>query len=143
MSRPKGDNVGVKLRLATSLVAKLEASAKRSGVSFNHEAVQRIAKSYAEENAFGGEEGRRVIYAIATAFIMTGTRAAGGRKPSAWLADAKVCDRALLAVVDALLTLHPGISSETLLIAESIKSRIASRLVNQPKQKRQRQENAA
>jgi hypothetical protein len=141
MARPKGDTVGVKVRLATPLVEKLEASAKEHDVSYNHEIASRLAQSYIEEDIFGGKVGQELFRLLGMTFVNAGTAASGGREINQWITSGKSYDAAMRAVIDALLSSHPHITMNTLLIAESFKGRIVTRGAIQsakknPKQKR-------
>ena len=131
MSRTrKPDVVGVKVRLAASLVAQLEAAAKKHGDLFNAEAAKRLGKSFAEEEAFGGEDGRRVLYFLTSAFVLAGQAAAGNRETSRWMSDPKAYAAGMFGVLEALMIAQPGVSLETCnLQLASMKGRIATRLL--------------
>jgi hypothetical protein len=103
------ESIGVKIRLAPSLLAKLEAAAKakKEGQSTNAEIAQRLGKSFAEEEAFGGPEGRQMLYFLATAFMAAGERAAGNRKISQWIKDPECYIAGAFAVLEALLIYLP------------------------------------
>jgi hypothetical protein len=133
MSRTrKPEVVGVKIRLATELVSRLETAAKKRKVSFNHEAASRLGKSFAEEDAFGGEEGRRLLYFIASAFLLGGRGASGGREISQWINEPKAYAAAMFGVLEALMVAQPGVSLETCeLQIKSLRGRIATRLLAQ------------
>jgi hypothetical protein len=126
MARPKGDSVGVKVRLATELVEKLEASAKQHDISYNHEIASRLGKSYSVENIFGGAEGESLFQFFGHTFIAAGTAKSGGQKFGQWRKNGRAYDAAMRALIDAVLNLHPHITMETLLIAESFKGRIVT-----------------
>jgi hypothetical protein len=131
MPRPKSkDVVGVKIRLAAPLLAQLVAAAKKSGNSFNAEAASRLGKSFAEEEALGGEVGRRMLYFITSAFVLAGGRAAGDRKISLWINDPKAYAAAMFGTFEALMIAQPGVTPETCnMQIESLKGRIATRLL--------------
>src|SRR5262249_17379049 len=113
MARPKKkDIVGVKIRLATSLVDQLEAAAKKRGTSFNLEAATRIGKSFAEEAQFGGEDGRWLLYFITTAFILAGNREAGKREISEWIKEPKAYVAAMFGALEAMMVAQPKVSFE-------------------------------
>jgi hypothetical protein len=126
----KPDVVGVKIRLATSLVAKLEAAAKAHDNSFNAEAAKRLGKSFAEEEAFGGEDGRRVLYFLTSAFVLAGSSAAAGREINQWIKEPKAYTAAMFAVLEALMTAQPNVSVETCeMQIASMRGRIKTRLL--------------
>jgi hypothetical protein len=131
MARPKKPDIaGVKIRLATSLVAQLETAAKKHGNSFNAEAAKRLGKSFAEEEAFGGKPGRDLLYFLTSAFVLAGNSAAGGRGINQWIKEPKAYARAMFGVLEALLIAQPGVSLETCMMQiESMKGRIATRLL--------------
>jgi hypothetical protein len=131
MARPKKpDVVGVKIRLAASLVAQLEAAAKKHGDSFNAEAAKRLGRSFAEEDAFSGEAGRQVLYFLTSAFVLAGNAAADSREISQWITQPKPYAAAMFAVLEALMTAQPGVSLTTCMMQlESMKGRIATRLL--------------
>ena len=78
MKRKRSDKVQLKVRLKEPLRAKIEAAAKRSGVSLNAETVQRLEQTFRREDAreavreaiyvaFGGPEGFNLALKIAAA----------------------------------------------------------------------------
>lgn len=132
MSRTrKPDVVGIKIRLGTELVSRLEAAAKKRKpeISFNHECAARLGKSFAEEDAFGGEDGRQIMYFLTSAFILAGNAAAKGRNVSQWKADPKAYVAAMAGVLEAMLSNQPpGVSITAINTQlESIKGRVATR----------------
>jgi hypothetical protein len=131
MARPKNkDVVAIKIRVAASLLAQLEVAAKKHGNSFNAEAAKRLGKSFAEEEVFGGEDGRRVLYFLTSAFVLAGKAAAGNRETSKWMSDPKAYAAAMFGVLEALMIAQPGVSLETCVLQlESMKGRIATRLL--------------
>jgi len=135
MPRPRKKGVvGIKIRLATDLISQLEAAAKKHKISFNHEATRRLGLSFGEEKAFGGEEGRRLLYFIATAFVLGGNRAAQGRKLSAWIKDPDAYTAAMFALLHALMIGQPGATLERCLLqVESLKGRVATHFSNKGK----------
>jgi hypothetical protein len=124
------ENIGVKIQLAVSLLDQLKAAAKRHGNSFNAEAANRLSKSFAEEEAFGGEDGRRLLYLVTAAFVLAGKAAAGNREISQWITNPKAYAAGMFGVLEALLIAQPGVSFETCNSQiESIRGRIATRLL--------------
>jgi hypothetical protein len=132
MPRPrKPDVVAIKIRIAASLVDKLEAAAKQHGNSFNAEAAKRLGKSFAEEEAYGGEKGRELLYLMASSFVVAGDRAAGGRKLSSWIKEPGPYAAAMSGVLYALIMGQPDATLETCLKQlASVKGRIASHFAN-------------
>jgi hypothetical protein len=132
MPRPRKPGVvAVKIRLAQSLVDKLEAAAKQHGDSFNAEAAKRLGKSFAEEEAFGGEKGRGLLYLMASAFVTAGERAAGGRKLSSWIKEPEPYAAAMSGVIYALIMGQPDATLHKCLAQlDGVKGRIASHFVN-------------
>src|SRR5262249_26836908 len=135
MGRPrKKDIVGVKFRIPVSLVGLLEESAaKRKPVqSMNAEAVSRLNKSFAEEDAFGGEDGRRLLYFIASAFIHAGKSEAGKRRVSEWIGEPRAYVAAMFGTLEAMLVAQANVSREKLdkqmkLMAELLQASVASK----------------
>lgn len=127
MPRPKKKGVvGIKIRLATELISELEAAARKSGHSFNAEAAIRLGRSFAEEQMFGRETGRRLMYFLATAFVSSGERHYRDRinpkqKPPSgetldaalWIDDEEAFDAAMMNLIEQLM-LHrqPGVMPE-------------------------------
>lgn len=126
--RKRKEIVQVKIRLHASVLAQLEAAAKRSGHSFNAEAAMRLGKSFDEARAFGGEAGRRLLYLIANEFVFTGERyyrdyirpkekadkVDEGAWPNValWIDNFEVYQVAMLAAVEKLMTNQPEITEE-------------------------------
>jgi hypothetical protein len=123
MPRPrKKDVVGIKIRLAASLVAQLEAAAKKTpGRSFNAECAMRLGRSFGEEKAFGGELGRRLMFFIANGFVIAGENyhaqqlkapPPSNPKVSAWIKDPHTYAAAVMGAVDAMLVGQPDSTRE-------------------------------
>jgi len=147
MPRPKKKGVvGIKLRVATELLSELEAAAKKSGHSFNAEAVARLGRSFSEEKAFGGEAGRRLLYFLATAFVFAGERHYRDRiKPkqktppgevlnvSLWIDEPEAYAAAMMNVIEQLM-LHqqPGVTLEKCVLQlKSLEGRIATHFLQE------------
>lgn len=141
MPRPKKKGVvGIKLRMATELLSELEAAAKKSRHSFNAEAVARLGRSFAEEKAFGGEAGRRLLYFIATAFVFAGERYyRDSIKPkqktppgealdvSLWIDEPEAYAEAMMNVIEQLMLHQPGLTLEKCVLqVKSLESYIAT-----------------
>jgi hypothetical protein len=93
--------------------------------------VSRLGKSFSEEAAFGGEDGRQIMFFLTSAFILAGNAAAKNRNVSQWKADPKAYAAAMVGVLEAMLSNQPpGVSIATINTQlESIKGRIATRLL--------------
>jgi hypothetical protein len=153
MARPKKPGVvGVKIRLAASLVAQLEAAAKKTpGRSFNAECAMRLGRSFGEEEAFGGEAGRRLIHFLAAAFVFAGERYYCDRinpkhktppgetlDASLWIDEPEAYDAAMMSVTEQLM-LHrqPGVTPEKVrLQLMSLKMTAATHFANKSSRER-------
>ena len=145
MPRPaKKDVVGIKIRLAAELLANLEAAAKKSGRSFNAEAVARLGQSFAEEKAFGGEAGRRLLYFVTTAFVFAGegyyyaqqlkAPPSSGPKVSVWINDPQTYAAAMMGAIEALILGQPDATVENCMLQlKSLAARIQTRFINKGK----------
>jgi hypothetical protein len=105
--------VQLKARMREPIRAELEASAKRRGVSLNAELVDRVEKSFAEEDAFGGPEIANMARLMAAAFLRGGQAGAhASRHPkwsvARWINDPNCYQAAVAAVVNALHAMQPG-----------------------------------
>ena len=104
--------VQLKTRLREPLRARLEAGAKRRGVTLNTEIVDRLEQSFAKEDAFDGPEMLNMARLMAAAFIRGGQQGAHARQhpewtPSEWVHD-KICyQTAVRAVMKALAAAQP------------------------------------
>lgn len=56
MARPKSATIDLKVRMKEPLRARIERAAKHRGVSLNAEIVDRVEKSFQQEDALGGPE---------------------------------------------------------------------------------------
>jgi hypothetical protein len=126
MPRPKKKGViGIKIRLAAELISKLEAAAGKSGHSFNAEAAIRLGRSFAEEQTFGGEAGRRLMYFLATAFVHAGgnyhrNQLSPKQKPppgegpnvSLWIDDPEAYQAGMMNVIEQMMFHQPDVTYE-------------------------------
>jgi Arc-like DNA binding domain len=126
--------VQLNVRVANELRDKLTKDAQRNGVSINIEAAKRLGRSYVEAEALGGEEARDLLHLMTKAFLLAGSRAAGGRKPSSWLTENEDAYAAgVAAVLEVLLMGQPNAVLEKILNQiESLKGRVATKFVNAP-----------
>ena len=126
----------VKTRLREPLRARLERAAKHRGVSMNSEIVDRLERSFARDEDFGGPQGRVRAHLALLAFNAAGARWAREQGVSGTWEDDPVCYLvAALAAADALMTGAPeGLDIATLsLHVGSFKSRQMGRIINRPK----------
>lgn len=113
LARSEDAIVQLKARMREPTRAQLEASAKRRGVSLNTELVDRVEKSFAEEDAFGAPEIANMARLMAAAFLRGGQRGAhAGRHPkwdvARWIHDPFCYGAAVAAVMDALCAMQPA-----------------------------------
>lgn len=154
MPRPKKKGVvGIKLRMATEFLSELEAAAKKSGHSFNAEAVARLGRSFSEEKAFGGEAGRRWMYYITTMFVVSGERyyrdhirpkqktdkADEWSNVALWINEPEAYQAAMMDVIEELMVNQPEITPEKfkaqmLSLEGRVKGRVINRLIKEKKQ---------
>ena len=146
-ARKKSKPVQFNVRLASELVENLKKAAKQKGVSLNAETVERLGKSFAEEAAFGGEAGRRLLHFIATAFVFAGeryyrdrinpeqkTRPGEALDISLWINEPEAHAAAMLSAIEALMLHQPGVTAEKCrLQLLSLDGRIATRFLNKEK----------
>jgi hypothetical protein len=93
------------------LRARLEALAKRRGVSLNTELVDRVEQSLSKEDSFGGPEVAMMARLMSAAFLLGGQRAAHRKHPkwtvSEWINNPACYGAAVAAVVEALGAMQP------------------------------------
>jgi hypothetical protein len=122
--------VSLGLRVTADVKRQLDAIADKHGRSQSQEAEQRLEQSFAADAAHGGEEMRFLMQLMAGAFGFAGQRLAPGKSPSEY--DPETYRECVKAVVQALADAHPGALGDLEdihLFAESIKGRLATRLV--------------
>jgi hypothetical protein len=126
----------VKTRLREPLRAKLERAARHNGVSMNAEICARLERSFQQQEEFGGPEGRERAHLALAAFNTAGRRWASVRGVrGAWENDPECY---LVATLEAALSLMigapEGLDLRTLeLHVDSLKTQLATRILNQPK----------
>jgi hypothetical protein len=128
--RKRKEIVQVKIRLHASVLAQLEAAAKRSEHSFNAEAAIRLGKSFGEEAMFGGEAGRRWMHHLMTTFMLAGERhyrdyirpkqttdkADQHPDVALWINEPEAYQAAMRATIDALMFQQPELTLEKCLL---------------------------
>ena len=113
MARAKASKiVQVKARMREPLRARLEAVAKGRGVSINSELVERLERSFAKDDAFGGLAIANMARLMAAAFLQGGQHEAHARqrtnsRPADWIHNSECYDAAVKAVVRALKSMRP------------------------------------
>jgi len=112
MARAKASKiVQVKARMREPLRARLEAVAKGRGVSINSELVDRLERSFAKDDAFGGLAIANMARLMAAAFLQGGQHAAQAQyphwRPTQWIHNSDCYDAAVKAVVRALNSMRP------------------------------------
>jgi hypothetical protein len=112
MARKATEYVQFKLRIREGLRRRIELEAKKKEHSANTEAVSRLERSIAEEDAAGGSEARSIILLMTAAFLSHGERAAAGQKPAKWLHDQESFRSAIFGVTRALLDSLPDSSDD-------------------------------
>jgi hypothetical protein len=125
------------IRLGTERREELRKAARQHGVSLTVETAKRLGRSFDEERLLGGEEIHRFMFVLAAVSVPAGRNAANDDKLP-WIEQPRAYDAFLRALLDTALNMHPGISADTILIAESFKNFILTRLANQPKQAKQK-----
>jgi hypothetical protein len=135
MSARSKEIVALKIRLATSLLAQLEAAARKNQRSANAEAVVRLGKSFTEEIVFGSAEARQIIQLMAAAFLSAGQRAAGKQKD--WVHNnPEAYAQGWLAMTMAALLEQPGITVEQCrLQLQSLMGRVETFFINVPRKR--------
>lgn len=128
--------VQVPIRMLESLRAALEKSAKARGVSLNSEVVARLDRSLNTEStfeaAFGGPELHQTALLMAAAFASAGRASSGKANASEWMRDRDAYRAAVIGVMDALLIGFPNADhDDAVLIIESLKGRLLTRLANE------------
>jgi hypothetical protein len=127
----------IKTRLREPLRAKLERAAKRHGVSMNAEIGDRLERTFRQEDAFGGPDGRLRAHLMLSAFNTAGQRQARDKRiTGAWTDDPECYLAASFAAIDALMNGAPGtLDLDTAMVyVESFKQRLAARIVNRRNQ---------
>src|SRR5262245_37131858 len=109
--------VQLKTRMREPLRARLEAGAKRRGVSLNTEIVERLEQSFTKEDAFGGgPEILNMARLMAAAFVRGGQEGAYARSQpkwtsADWLNDPDCYQAAVRSVTKALAAVKPGLDT--------------------------------
>jgi hypothetical protein len=114
MAPRKPKAVQLNVMVGADVRETLRQKAEQRGVSLNAETVRRLGKSLREEDVFGDEETRDVVYAIAAAFVRAGAREAAKGEKSLWINQPTAFDAATAAVLDTLLAMRPGLSLDNL-----------------------------
>lgn len=137
--KPEDERRGSNITFRTpgGLRERLEKAATNSGRSISEEVVHRLERSFhafqiVRDEIFGsGAE-----YGLTTA-IFASLRPAGIRNGDDWTRDPDAYREALIAVLDTMITHAPNSDKLTgqdiMLLLDSLKSRMASRLLNRGK----------
>ena len=131
--RTKSDTVQLKVRMKEPLRAALEEASERRGVSMNAEIVQRLERSFTEEESLGGPGMRRLAYSMIVAFTRAGRLRAGGKEN--WIDDPDCYRAGVFGVVDALLIGMNVPPQEVDLAIESLRGKLMSRVLMAEQQK--------
>jgi Arc-like DNA binding domain len=115
IERAKSDNVQLKVRTKEPLRAKLEAAALDRGVSMNTEIVDRLDRSFDQderlEDLFGSRDLYGIMKMVATAMTLTGKTAEQGSQLSGrtidWRRDPYAFDQAVESAVRILQGFRP------------------------------------
>jgi hypothetical protein len=103
--------VQLKARMREPLRARLEATAEKRGVSLNAELVDRLERSFAKDDAFGGLTIANMARLMASAFLQAGQHAAHAKyphwRPAQWIHNSDCYDAAAKAVVRVLKSMRP------------------------------------
>jgi hypothetical protein len=121
------------IRTTVPIRQKLEALARANGQTLTQEIESLIEKAAEQNEVFGGPELRRVAYAMATAFALSGQRSAGPDvPPREWLHSPTAGITAMAAVVDTLTVLlgldEQAIRQAINVIAGRLETRIATEI---------------
>jgi hypothetical protein len=100
------------VRMREPLKTRLEEAARQKGVSATAEVVDRLERSFDEEERFGGREMLGIVNLVAGHFMHGGQMAARATghpewTPGDWMADPMCFRIAMQAVVDALQATAP------------------------------------
>jgi hypothetical protein len=110
-TRSRGAVVQLKARMREPLRARLEAAAKRRRVSLNAELVDRLERSFAKDDAFGGLVIANAARLMAAAFLQGGQHQAHAHhphwRPADWIHSSACYDAAARAVVRVLNSMRP------------------------------------
>jgi hypothetical protein len=146
MALPKKTTwVQLNVRVADKLRDKLTKEAKKNGVSLNVWAAMKLGQGFAEEEAFGGDAGRRLLYHLATAFVFAGERyyrdhsKARHETPdvSKWIDTPEAYTAAMLSATQALMLQQPSATLEKCLMQlKSLKGRIATHFLQTTERER-------
>ena len=110
-TRSRDAVVQLKARMREPLRARLEVAAKWRGVSLNAELVDRLERSFAKDDAFGGLVIANAARLMAAAFLQGGQHEAHAHyphwRPADWINSSACYDAAVRAVVRALKSVRP------------------------------------
>jgi hypothetical protein len=122
-----GKRYPMNLRTTYEVRQKLETAARMSGRSLMAEAEHRVQQSIDQDDVFGGPELRRIAYAMATGFALTGQFSAGPDVPAKEWLRGPAAITATAAAVDAVIHALPFDDDALRLLGEVLVGRIASR----------------
>ena len=114
MAKRKSTSVAqVGLRIREPLRAGLEHAARKRGVSLNPEMVERLARTLAEDETYGGQEIHTMARLMAAAFLQGGRVGAMQRQhpewgPAQWMSDPWCYATAVGTVLDTLEAHRPA-----------------------------------
>lgn len=145
--RAKTATVDLKVRMKEPLRAAIENAAANNGVSMNAEAVNRLQRTFSEDDVFetslGGPEMRQKVELMISAFGHNGhlmAQALGHPEWSArdWMNDPQCYRSAVRGVLRALIVAQPNHGwekNEVYLEVDGLKGEIATWLANAGKLK--------
>jgi hypothetical protein len=135
--RPPGRNPVISGRVPPSLHQQIQAAAQASGRSMSEEMAARI--EWANRLLGSGDSGRAIEMA-ALAFLFAGERTGREEGVTDWTKDLRARRQAVLAACVSLMTQFlTDDPDEQYLTLESLKGRLWTRYVNQPKRDEGRQ----
>lgn len=124
----------LKIRLKEPMRARIERAASKRGVSMNAEMVDRLERSFGQDDSFGGPQWRQTAHLMLSAFAIAGQRRADSKRfVGDWMTDADCYLAAVCGVIEGLtIGAHRGALDRDYVgaVIESLKGRLATRLVN-------------
>jgi len=108
-TRKLSATVDLKVRMKEPLRARLEKASAKRGISMNAEAVDRLERSFNEDDSWGGPEILNMARLMAAAFIRGGQGARHPQKaaPADWINDPAFYEVAAETVYLALIAAQP------------------------------------
>jgi hypothetical protein len=106
-ARPKTAVVGMKIRMREPLRARLEAAARKKGISLAKELTSRVESTFIKDEALGGVDARQIALLMGAAFTLAASRKGQEMGVKDWANDGDCYVAGLYSVLGELLKHKP------------------------------------